>query len=179
MKPFAVGCAVLVVIAVVLAIVVILRLSRGPIVLASKGEALPKVSVEISSSDPTGFTLAASLSRDVEGFFITDISAPRACAIALGLTAPPGFREEAMPLEAKERKDPEVVEFARKFDAENILWAGSLPVAFGKATLVRLPATAPTAGTCKLSVGYERRGRFGGMAAQASVTIGQGSGGAG
>ena len=170
MKPILIGCAVVLALGVIAAVIVVVRLSRGPIVFTTTKR--PDVTVVVKSIEPGGFVLEATLSADSEGFVIRDIAVPRACAESLGLGTPSNFHTEGFPLEDQEKSDPEAIEFARKYDSENTRWAGPVPILFGQPLTIDLPTSKPHAGLCTLSVGYERRGRFGGMSAMATVDVG-------
>lgn len=172
MKPSLVGCGVLVALAVVALVFALVRLSRGPIAFAAREGSFPEVKVALISVESSAFTLKATLTADVDGFVIRDIAAPRTCAELLGLGAPSGFRPENFPLEDQEGEDPEAIAFAKDYDSKNLRWAGPVPIQFGQPLLLSIPASSPSAGSCTLQIGYERRGHFGGMSAVATVDLG-------
>jgi hypothetical protein len=125
----------------------------------------------LPSAQPGTILVEAVLSGSSDGFFIDDISCPVIVVQTFGLGPPVGFHVEPLPLEEDDRKDPTMVAFVEKWNAENVRWAGSLPLQPGVPVALLFPSSALSAVGGKLTISYERRGHFGGMSAATAVEL--------
>lgn len=103
---------------------------------------------------------------------ITEISLARALVAGLGISAPEGFREEALPLTAREREDPESVAFVERFNREHVRWVGSHVVPQeGRAQLV-FPIARAAEASGFIHFRYEARWGIGGSISSFRARLG-------
>ncbi len=101
---------------------------------------------------PEGVELQLSATGAEDPVYLREVSFTREVERAWGLSAPAGFRVEALPLSAEEQQDPEMRAFAERFNAENVRWVSDLAVSPTDPTVVRIPAQRRAqGGTLQLS----------------------------
>ena len=102
---------------------------------------------------------------------VTVISMPRNIAETLGVSPPEGFAAELMPLTEKEKKDKETVEFAEKYNAETLRWAGRLELAPNGVSVLRIPAKNTSELSGRIDFQYEAKVALGGSLSFFSLAL--------
>ena len=102
---------------------------------------------------------------------LTVISLTRTMATQLGVSAPAGFHEEALPLTPDERRDTSAVADAAAYNRETLRWAGELTLLPNAPQLLVIPATAAMAIDGVISLQYEAKHRLGGSISFGRVSL--------
>jgi len=102
---------------------------------------------------------------------ITEISMPRLLVSGIGLSVPPDFAEEALPLSGEDRKDRELVEYVEKYNMDNIRWVGNRELAPNAVTEFTFPVTSATRLAGYIDFQYEARVGFGGSISSFRVNL--------
>jgi hypothetical protein len=89
---------------------------------------------------------------------VTEISVPRDLARVLGVRAPQGFAEQALPLEERLKGDADSVKFVEDFNWANLRWIGELPLTPNREVAFMIPAESPQGGSGTFSFVYSWRG---------------------
>ncbi|QDW66900.1 hypothetical protein [Luteimonas granuli] len=106
---------------------------------------------------------------------ICEITLPRATAARLRLAPPAGFAEEPLPL-GDHAGDPEMVEFVRTFNRENVRWVGHRLLAEQAVSEIAIPAGSTEAISGTLQVQYRRKIGLGGSISHFDVQLDAGQG---
>ncbi len=102
---------------------------------------------------------------------ISEIDMSRVLAEELGVSPPPGFTVEELPLTEKEKSDKDTVEFAAKFNQETLRWVGDLAVAPGVPAEIVIPASRAAFLDGRVDLIYRRKSGFGGATGMLRVPL--------
>ena len=150
---------IIVAVAVVLVIVILVRLSRAGLIVVGSGGAQVTGKVARLVTDQA---VIISIHNAGKSQALTEITFPRAVLSQLVMQPPEGFQEQALPLTAKERKDPGTVDFVEKFNQTNVRWVGDFPLPeTGSAELV-IPARRTAWASGALRFQCQRKSALGG-----------------
>ena len=157
LKIILIVVGVVVGIVLLLAVALVVRLSRGPIVFTSKAtSALTVSAVRDQSAGSLRCTLRFT-GRD-KPHSVTEIHMPRELAQALGASPPTGFADE--PYVAGPKVGDEA--FVQKFNQGTVRWVGKLALPPDQDVLMSIPARNARAGSGTIQFRYEHRGTLGG-----------------
>jgi hypothetical protein len=142
---------------VLLVVVIVIRLSRGPIVFtAPVTSQLTAVALRDESAHSVRCTLR--FTGQDKPYNVTEIELPRELAQALGASPPSGFTDE--PYVAGPKVGDEA--FVQKFNQETVRWVGQLALPAEQDVVLSIPAQQPRAGSGTIQFRYEHRGTLGG-----------------
>lgn len=130
----------------------------------------PAIRAMVSRVEP-GQALVIAIEHPGQTQRLVEISLPRALSARLGLSPPPGFRPESLPLTPAEQADPAMVEFARQYNDEQLRWVGSLELSVGDSTELVLPMQAQALDAGQLRLQLEAGGRWGGIRTAIPVSL--------
>jgi hypothetical protein len=102
---------------------------------------------------------------------ITGISMPRQLVSRIGLSVPPGFEEQALPLTGEDRKDRELVEYVEKYNMDNIRWVGNRELTPNAVTEFTFPVTSANRLAGHIDFQYEAKVGFGGSISSFRVNL--------
>lgn len=120
-----------------------------------------RVSATVAQIEP-GKELVIKVLNDNKENQITQISMLRSLASQLGVSEPPGFKVEALPLTKEDKKNKETVEFVKEYNKDNLRWVGSYKLAPNSATELAIPATFSSLPSGNIDFQYESKVGFGG-----------------
>lgn len=106
--------------------------------------------------------LVIEVNNDAAKNTITNITVLRELASRLGLSAPQGFKEEALLLTEEEKKEKASVDFAKKFNWENLRWVGEMKLLPNEKTEIAIPAERTKGLSDYIDFQYESKSGLGG-----------------
>ena len=153
-------------IVVVLAVALLIRLSRGPIVFtASVTSKLTATALRDEGAHSLRCTLRFT-GKD-KPYSVTEIHLPRELAQALGASPPTGFTDE--PYVAGPKVGDEA--WVQKFSRETVRWVGQLALPAEQDVVLAIPVEHARAGNGTIQFRYEHRGLLGGSIRSCMLTL--------
>ena len=153
-------------IVVVLAVALVIRLSRGPIVFtAPVTSKLTATAVRDEGARSLRCTLRFT-GKD-KPYSVTEIHLPRELAQALGASPPTGFTDEPYVVGPKVGDEA----FVQKFNRETVRWVGQLALPAEQDVVLTIPVQQAHAGSGTIQFRYEHRGALGGSIRFCMLTL--------
>lgn len=154
-------------IVVVLAVALLIRLSRGPIVFATP-ETSKLTATAVSDEGTSSLRCTLRFTGKDKPYSVTEIHLPRELAQALGASPPTGFTDQ--PYVA----GPKVGDAAwvQNFNRETVRWVGQLGLPSEQDVVLTIPVEHARAADGTIQFRYEHRGMLGGSIRSCTAHIG-------
>jgi hypothetical protein len=144
-------------IVIVLAAILVIRLSRGPIVFTSRMTS-NLTATAVRDEVAHGLSCTLRFTGQDKPYSVTEIHLPRELVQALGASPPNGFTDA--PYVAGPKVGDEA--FVQKFNQETVRWTGQLALPAEQDVVLNIPVLHASAGSGTIQLRYEHRSALGG-----------------